>query len=95
MSSVICTTRSSEEPAARRIASTFSMAQRVCSVAVPSRAVAADIVARPRARDEDEPAARVAREKAPGAGASDGLKNSIMDDASSSGWTARNPHRGV
>src|SRR5437867_6809573 len=94
MSRVICTTRSSEEPAARRIASTFSMAQRVCSVAVPSRAWPPISLPAPVPETKTRPAARVAREKAPGAGASDGLKNSIMKGASSSGCTARGPHRG-
>src|SRR5215470_511112 len=82
MSSVICTTRSSEEPAARRIAATFSRAQRVCSVAVPSRAVPPMSLPAPVPDTNTRPAARVARENAPGAGASGGLKNSIMAGAS-------------
>src|SRR5262249_61803696 len=78
MSSVICPTRSSEEPAARRIAATFSRAHRVCSVAVPSRAVPPMSLPAPVPDTNTRPAARVARENAPGAGASGGLRNSIM-----------------
>src|SRR5258705_11698493 len=85
MSRVICTTWSSEERAARGIAPMFSMARRVCWVAVPSRAGPPISLPAPVPETKTSPAARVAREKAPGAGASDGLKNSIMDDASSSG----------
>src|SRR5215470_15099840 len=82
MRSVTCTTRSSEEPAARRIAATFSSAHRVCSVAVPSRAVPPMSLPAPVPDTNTRPAARVARENAPGAGASGGLKNSIMAGAS-------------
>ncbi len=67
----------SEEPAAMRIRSTFSSAQRVCWAAVPSRAAPPVSLPAPVPETKTSPAARVARENAPGAGASGGFRNSI------------------